>query len=487
MSDTIQKPTPGQKTQQQPAQMWSYGGGITGPYAPAGCDIAGVNVVWPWWGSLLTGTYGTYRAMMRFYTIAYAISQVVGPLIGSEWDVDADEGASQQAVDWVKDNIIFHRDCIIVHALRAIPFGNAPFEVVWNGDFTIREFVPLSQDYTQFMRATTGRREFTGLQNGEAHLAPAECLYIKNDSDLMGAEPGDDYGRSRLENIRDTAWANALETLRRLSELEDRISGVLPWMIVPSGTAGNGKTFAENAAALLPSICHPRSQGFVLESPGIGEVDAGTDPGTFKQLSTTVGTLDMRDRAAGQAQMLAKLKYLDEKMGEGIYRGARTLFATQGGTKADSGQHTANAEPDEEAIDNMIARQINEQPVAVGLTLKFGPDILKTVRGIKPKPLVDSEREAAIGIVQQLLTGPQTAPAAMELTDADKLWDKAGVPRTGKMADILARKQAEAAKIAQNGPPALSNATTGMNGNGNGNGKVRVDPVLAKRLRNLTK
>jgi hypothetical protein len=141
---------------------------------------------------------------------------------------------------------------------------------------------------------------------------------------------------------------------------------------------------------------NPRCKGLVLETPAAA-VDQIMDgnAGASKILQTTLATLDLGNRAPAQAQMLEKLAYWDNMIGRGLYRGERTLFATQGGTKADAGEHDKNAEPDQEAIDNMIAEQINCQPARVGLTLRFGADILKKVRGIKPAPLVDRERVAA--------------------------------------------------------------------------------------------
>jgi hypothetical protein len=297
------------------------------------------------------------------------------------------------------------------------------------------------------------------LQNGQAKLTPAECLYIINGSDVLGNEPGDDYGRSRLENIRDTAWVGWLDTARRLAELEDRASGIVPVIIVPTGTPeGSDQTFAQLAAALLPSLCHPRSQGAVIETPSIETVDSGTQPERLKQLTTSIDTLDMGQRGESQAQMRAKLEYWDNMIGRGMYRGERTLFNTQGGTKADSEQHTANAEPDEEAIDNMIAQQVNVQTVRTGLVLNFGPDVLKSVRGIKPAPLVDEERIAAAKTLDTLLQNSQTAPDLLPFIDGDDLFAKAGIKTIGKWVELMSKREAAMKEAANKPQPAGSPA-----------------------------
>lgn len=507
----IQKPTPGQKTERQFSLTGGYGF-LGGNFLSAGfsieCDIVGgdVNNIWPGWNSLLWGTYGTYRTMMRHATIAYVVQQVAASLLGSDWDVDADDDAPLEAKDWITDNIIKRRPTIISHALRAVFLRNAPFEVVpsADGQWNIQAFVPLLQDITFVMREDNGRGPFAGLQNGQAKLTPAECLYILNDSDILGAEPGDDYGRSRLENIRDTAWKGWLDTARRLAELEDRASGVLPIIVVPAGflrdengnpvispITGKAITFAEAANNLLPALCHPRSQGIVLETPALGEVDAASDPKqALKQLSTTVDSIDMKDKAASQAAMHAKLAYWDDMMGRGLYRGERTLFATKGASRADSEQHTQNAEPDDEAIDNMIARQINSQTITTYLTIKFGPDIMKKVRGIKPKPLIDKERGAANALINTMFTNTNLGPILLPILDVEKTFN------TGRVA-IVKGAQAIIAKALddQNKAKAAAqqNQVNAMNGdpnqvpvNGKMNGKKQISQRVMKVAKRLT-
>jgi hypothetical protein len=486
LADTIAAPKPGQKTDEAPTSRWGiFGAGfVPAPGIIESTGVASVASVWPGWGSSLWGSYGTYRTMCRHPTIAYVLSQVLGPVLGGTWLVDADEDAPDDAKQWVTDNIIAHRGAMIAHACRAVIFGNAPFEVVWDAQFTIKRFVPLLQDWTSVRREDNGRGAFSGLENGSARLVPAECLYLLNRSDALGDEPGDDYGRSRLENIRDTSWLGWLDTARRLAELEDRISGVVPkWEVPKTEKDADGKTMADYAKAALLDLVHPRSNGVVIENPALGEVNADDSPGRYKQLQSQLEPLDMGNRTPGQAAMLEKLKYLDSKIGEGLYRGARTLFATQGGTKADAQQHTANAEPDCEAIDGMIAGQLSEQVCRVGLTLNFGPDILKKVRGIKAAPIVDQDQQRASATVTAMLANATLAQSLGQTIDVDKLLDQARLPRMpdAKFADIVSQgiAQAQAAKAAQTaalgGPPQ------------NGNGAANLDKRVARGIDRITR
>lgn len=487
-NDTIKAPAPGKKTDRQwsfggscfsagPAGVGAYGvgsGGVTGP-------VMGVNGIWPGWGSLLCGSYGTYRAMMRQDTINFVMCRRILKVIASAWVLDAEEDAPEEAKEWVRRNIIQRRGEIIVHACRSAIYGNSPFEAVWTGgakSWDIEQFVPLLPDNTIVMRGDNGNGDYDGLTNGQARLAAAESLYILNSGNPIGAEPGQDYGRSDLENIRDMAWVGWLDTARRLAELEDRVSGVLPIVIVPAGMAGNAKTYAENANSILPSLCHPRSQGGVIETPGLGEVDASTDPAKLKQLSTTVTTLDMGQRAASQEAMLNKLKYWDDKIARGLGQSERAVFATKGGTKADSGEHMESAEPGDEALDNSITAQINAQTIRTGLTLQFGPDVLKTIRGVKPVPLVDRDRAEAMALMNLFAQNANTAADFFAIIDGDKEADKAGIPLRMKWTEYLAQKQKRddtAAKQAAANPPPASN----------GKQPLKLSDRMAERLERL--
>jgi hypothetical protein len=497
----IVKPALGQQTEQQYGAgrgLWggsAFSGGVGAwPGVETSLAVTGtVGGVWPGWASLLWGTYATYRAMARHPTIAKATSDALAPVIGSQWLVDADEDAPKDATDWITTNIIAKRNRIIAHAVRSVIMGNAPFEVVWAveaGEFVVKDFVPLLPDATNVMRERNGRGPFAGLQNGQAKLAPAECLYILNRSDAISDEPGDDYGRSRYENFRDTAWTGWLDSARKLAELEDRISGVVPVIITPTGAPANGPrntdgtatTYAQMAAAVLPSLCHARSQGIVLETPAIGDVDADATPNKLKQLTTTVDTLDMGNRAASQMAMLAHMQDCKEMMAEGMYRSARTMMATEGGTKADATVHGDIQQHDPEATGDMIAAQINEQTVRAGLTLNFGPDILTKVRGIKATPLVDEDAQRATNLMGLMVAKDSVASALAQVIDWDKMLDAGHVPaREGvSFVDVFQKALADAAKTPLPGEPGGPVPPANQPGS-------RMSPRVARAVRTVTR
>lgn len=431
-------PSLGQKTGRQNSTIIGglyYAGGYvdTGfvtPDVQTAPNAAVASDFYPNWGSFLVGSFINYRRMLRHPTIAYIISQILAPVYASMWQPDADQDADPAALAWLQQNVIQHRATIVPHALNSIIFGFSPFEIVWNtvsGQYVIDRYVPLLQDITRVLRSNKGQGPIVGLRNKGVDIPLTSVLNIMNQADALGSEPGNDYGRSRLENVRDTAWVEWLNTARRLAELEDRASGVVPIIIVPKGVGSNNKSLLENAIPLLQSLSHPRSIGAVLETPVIGEEEMLTDPKAAKQLTTQVTPFDLSNRAPSQQAMHQKLQYLDNLMARGLCRGERSVFATAGGIKADSEQHSENAEPDAESIDAMIVKQVNEGPVRNGLTLNFGEKILEKIRGVKPTPLVDRERIAAVNLLKAIFMNTATASTALAMTDVTKLWDAGGL------------------------------------------------------------
>jgi hypothetical protein len=435
---------PKTKGQQTVFQRMPWGSPFYNSYGDGGCgpggfglanwgelQVAGIASIWPGWTSLLWGTYWTYRTMMRHATIGYVMDQIIAIVNASQWLVDADPDCDPDIVNWIKSNIVAKRDVLCPHSLTAVIFGNAAFEIVWSKDngLSIDDFVPLLQDHTRILRDGSPQGRWLGIRNGNVDLLPSECLWIVNSSEPLGAEPGNDYGRSRLENIRDTAWVGWLDTARRLAELEDRVSGVVPvWEVPTTEKDESGMSMGDYARAALGEVTHPRSIGVVIENPTLGEANADDAPGKYKQMQSKIEPLNMGERAESQKAMQDKLKYWDDMMGRGLYRGERTLFATKGASRADSEQHSINSEPDAECVDSMVVRAVNHGPVRTGLLLKFGKNAMDKCRGIKPMPLVDKERVAASGLINTLAQNTQTGPYIFNMFDMTAVANIAGFP-----------------------------------------------------------
>ncbi len=448
-----QRPRLGQRTRSQRTLMGGVGG-LGGVFPAmqspaAGCDPATVasGSLWPYWMSLMCGTYPTYRMMRGHPTIALALSIILSPIIASAWEVDADEDADQRAIDWVYDNIIVHRQCIVRHGARAVWLSNQPFEIVWGMDggvYTIEKFKPLLNDITQILEDKKGN--FGGLRNNGEELHPNNAMLIVHDD-----APGEPYGRSRLENCRDSAWLPWLNTARRSDILDQRVSDILPYAVVPPGSfedevTGDVVNYAEEALKALSAL---RDGDYaVLQSLGFSADDINQRPELAKISQVTLDTIDFGNRGASQASILDKLAYYDKLCFRGLLRSERTgMEADTAGSRADSEQHTATGVNDSELIDDDIAAAVNLGPINTGLRLNFpgqagAPGKPGKVR-IKPAPLVDTKRKVYADLMKQMMGDSTVARAVADTLDVDRMLAEMDLPTLALFVDKIADARAE--------------------------------------------
>jgi hypothetical protein len=222
------------------------GGGYTAPSACGLMSDTGGTIQpcgFPYWRMLLWGVEPVYRLMMQQQTIALARYIVTGPVRASAWDYtffDASgkpiKGDDEPAIRWLKDNVLPLRRKVMRDAIRAVDYGWQPFAVTWE----IRDGMyhpdvrPLLPDSTTVLQDDGGN--FAGLENyGEKGGEPVRFNDLESWAPALDGEAGYAYGRSRLENVRTTAWAPWLNTVMRMRELESKLSGITPIVTHPPG------------------------------------------------------------------------------------------------------------------------------------------------------------------------------------------------------------------------------------------------------------
>jgi len=207
-------------------------------------------------GQSAVGTYWTYRAMLRHPTIAYVFAQVARTRAGRTWLVDADEDAPEEAEQWVQDNIIgIERESSRTPVAR-LRSATRLTKVVWelvNGEYAVKEFVELLPDATQVLREDNGKGPFSGLQNGQAKLTTAECLYILNRSDAMVASPATIMGAHALRTSAIPPGLDGSTPARRLASLKIAYRVWCQWEVPKTAVDSAGKTMADYAREALPT------------------------------------------------------------------------------------------------------------------------------------------------------------------------------------------------------------------------------------------
>lgn len=465
-------------------QLWGAGGSSSNP------------LNFPGWLNPYYGSYEVYRWMLQHPTIRHARSEVTSRIIASTWGYEADDGVPEEAVKFIEECFDNIRRRLVEDVLRALDFGHACFEPVWkieDGKYCPDYFKPLSVDYTTIVADDGGR--FTGF---DTSLKPGTK---KDGPDLRAdrlkawlytydGESGNLYGRSRLENIRATAWTGWLQCAQQLMSIGVKLGGRQAYAMVPSGSyvidaTGATRTFAQDAADALNAFAEGKSPVLTNLS---AEVD---DPELAAKLATasltTFETIDFGSYSPSIAGLLDQLRHYEELIFEGWLRSPRTGMESKHGSRADAEQHTDTGVVDSELIDDDIAQQL--QPIVDAVaTLNFG--LAPNSISIKPAPLISSKTQTHKDLLTAMLADPTLSESLARVIDVPKVLEGLDIPvsgpfEMGKLLDEAAQKKAELAPkpIQQPQLPGPPNGPPPQNGNGQGGNGSKV-PASLQRLGN---
>ena len=359
------------------------------------------------------GTYKTYREISSHPTVALVMSIVKDPIIGNEWIWNK---RSKDVPDlWlrlIERTLGPKRHQIVSDMLHSLDMSWAPFEKVWDyrevhlGDMGDGEMTsgsdarmyamvldwlkPLVWEETQLWEDDRSGR-ITGIVNksviGEVKLPLNKCLFHINDP-----MPGQPYGRSRHENIRQT-WNEAEQLRQRIAQYMKKVAGIVVQLHYPEGTSKDAN------GADLPNQWHAQkvldmvATGYSVMLPnGYASIDPRVDPkgaydlaGKSQWVLSTLNTAGT-DFAPGMREIL---EYYDQLLFQGWLRPARSGLEARYGSRADAQQHSATGIYDCESIDRSICLTINQQLIDDILTMNFG----ERARGavfVEPTPIADT-------------------------------------------------------------------------------------------------
>ena len=376
------------------------------------------------------GTYQTYRQISAHPTNALVRGIVAAPIVANSWRwKKCCQDVPEEWVQFAQRVVGPLRQALVRDALRALEFGWAGFEKIWeiqNGRRFLARLKPLLWDCTDILLDDHGNP--AGLLNrppGTAPVVLAAGKYFLYSYDGEAANP---YGRSRHENIRQ-AWSESEQIRQRLAQYMKKVSGIVVQLHYPEGTsrdtAGAERPNQWLGQQVLDSVSAGRSvmfpNGFASTSdPRMAYELAGKSPW---QLSTLEA--QGADHAPG---MKLVLEYYDALIFRGWLRPERTGLESRYGSKADAQTHTDTATLDSELIDRDIADAVTRDVVDELLVLNFGRKARGAV-AIEPAPIETDSLGVLRGVLNSLIA-KDGAEAAGKI-DVSGLLDQLSVPRVG--------------------------------------------------------
>lgn len=450
----------------------------------------------PYWHMLLWGVEPVYRLMRNHPTLALARYIVTGPILASPWDYTWTDGLekprntrkmdeSDPAVRFLKQEILPLRRKVMRDAIRAVDFGWQPFATPWeirNGLY-VPGVTPLLPDSTTVLLDGT---KFAGLENQGESGDPVKFNNLESWAPSLDGEAGYPYGRSRYENIRDTAWAGWLNTVMRMREVELKLAGIIPIVShAPNGYIdddGNAVNYSDEANTVLQEL--PQGRGIRLEALFDPREVMDKAPELADKISKLkvidVDFYDAGSVASSLQGFISTLEYYDKNIFRGMLRGERSgLEAVAAGSRADSEQHSMMGAADSESIDADITESFDEHVVFTTLRLNFGEETARRLHVVST-PLQEWKKQVFLQVITRLVSIPSLAADFAKALDVDAMLGQMSLPQIREFVVTAIEKNPE--------PPADAELPPKTNGNGKMNGKDHASiDVLAKVLHETTR
>ncbi len=382
------------------------------------------------------GTFATYRKMRENPTIALARAVATMPVKGGKWSIQAQDGVNDDAVKAVEEiaNRLWTDFCR--SAMYALDYGFQAFEVVWGADesnaarLTVQKLKPLMPELTTILvDKVTG--EYSGLQQGKVTLPLSNTALYSYDREGQNY-----YGRSRMENIRTSAYNSWQDTRKKQSAHLTKNSGAVPMVRYPVGTSsdrsGGEKDNFDLATALLENL--GKGNGVAMPWQLQPWAEDALRRGVSADLLTSWQISFLETRPGYGAEYQADLAYSDSLMMRGWLVPERSALEGKHGTLAEASAHGDLAVSVAEEVFADIVEVFNAYVVQPFMAANYGPSARHAVK-LKPSPLVDSDKAFMRTLVNTILSQPNNLDLFLATVDFDAALDQAAIPKAKQVVD----------------------------------------------------
>jgi len=399
-------------------------------------DVAAAFGNLPGYGKPQPGTLATYKRMRNNPTIAIARMVAQVPIRGSNWSYEVRHGDGlpriDEAVEFIRTNMKKHRAKLLKHLLTGYDYGFSASEKVFgieDGRIIIERFKPLSVDITlPLEHKDTG--SLLGVKNGDVQLFEDKVVYWAYD-----AEPGNHWGRSRHENIRETAYTAWQNLYRKQGQYITKVAGVIPMVEYEPGTYQDESGADVDAYEIAQKVIGNLGRGAGVAMPRVFSkfaedlIRSGVNIRDLQAWSISF----LEPSGAHGSDFVAQMKHYESLLLRGWMVPERSVAEGQFGTKAEAGEHADLATAIAEMDNAELAELLNDQVVDQLLTLNFGPEYKGKVV-IVPEPLADEDKAFVRNLLSQILVNPMNIDILQSVVDLDAAMDSAGLP---KIKDVV--------------------------------------------------
>ncbi len=368
-----------------------------------------------------------YKKIRRNPTVALARAVSDAPIQSADWSISTEDDVPEEIELFVKKQLEYVWPMFIKHTLRAREYGSQVFEKVWDvvdGKYVYRKLKPLAQNKTTMLiDPRTGA--FLGVRQQNVTLPPEKVFVFTYD-----AEPGDFYGTSIYENIREAAWIPWTKIAAQIIKYGGKIAGVIPIVKYPIGESkdatGATKSNFEIASAVLQTL----GQGNGVAMPvqfhewAMDLARSGVDP--EKLLAWQISFLETKGNHG--IQYVNMMKQFEALMLRGLLVPERAAVEGTFGTKAEASTHGDLALAIADLFLDDIILAVNWYLVNPLVTYNFGLEYANKIKVVK-SGLDPAKQLFFRKIVETVLTDPNNIKLFQTWVDVDAMLDGADLPK----------------------------------------------------------
>lgn len=381
------------------------------------------------------GNISTYRKMRKNPTIALARAVADIPIRMASWALQSTDEVPENITSFIQEQVNGLWPTLIEDMLRAKDYGFQAFEKVFaldsDGHYIYKKLKPLLAEKTRVI-IDKDNGTFLGLRQPGISLLPAEnCFWYTYDR-----EPGNYYGRSIHENVRENAWHPWTEIAKQLLKYSSKVSAVIPIVRYPVGSSydatGAEKANFDIAKEVLQSLGSGRGVAMPQEmfDWALDVVRQGGDPSQY--LTWQISFLEIK--GSHGTQYVKILQHFESLMMRGELVPERAAIEGMHGTKAEAGIHGDLAVSLADLVYQDIIRNINWYIINPLLVLNFGKQYENQV-WVKRGGLDPTVTQLYRDIVKSVLTNPANVDLFQSWIDVNALIDSVGLPKSQEQID----------------------------------------------------
>ena len=396
------------------------------PRAGAMGDIFGAseNVL----GKAPTGHYKTYRKMRTDPQVALARAVLMLPIRMAEVTLEKkDDSVPDEQFDFIKSQMDPLYPKLIKDMLFGLDYGWAPFEKVFEitegNNIGYKKLKPLLVDNTKIKSEENGN--FAGFRQGKVDMDAEKCFLFTYDKECDNW-----YGRSQMENIRESTWWPRQHAVKKYDTYLSKVAGTIPIVQYPEGEGRDENNVQQSnyylAMAIIDGLSN--SQGVAVPKNLSKYADDLIRMGYSEAAAISDWVIEfLESKGQHGKEMLDGIKYYDSGIFRGYFVPERAATEGEHGTKAEAETHGRIAELSSTSILFDMLQHINDYLINHLLILNFGDDTCNNVF-YKRSGLDSQSLEYFRDLTKAVLSNPNNTELFLNAVAVEALLDAAAVP-----------------------------------------------------------